>query len=77
MKLDFLKKRYTPMRHIHTIITAVLVLTAAGCAVGPDFKQPDTKTPAAWSGLDVFGHAAGKHGCSRAGSPCRLVVHIQ
>ena len=43
------------MRHMHTVIALILALTAAGCAVGPDFKQPDTKTPAAWSGLDTFG----------------------
>ncbi len=43
------------MRLIQTVISVVLVLAAAGCAVGPDFKQPDTETPAAWSSLDAFG----------------------
>jgi len=43
------------MRLIQRVISVVLVLAAAGCAVGPDFKQPDTKTPAGWSGLDAFG----------------------
>ena len=43
------------MRHIHRVITIVILLAAAGCAVGPDFKQPATQTPAAWSGLDTFG----------------------
>ena len=43
------------MPYIKTALLAVTLLLSAGCAVGPDFKQPSTKTPAAWSGLDVFG----------------------
>jgi NodT family efflux transporter outer membrane factor (OMF) lipoprotein len=50
----FQKKGSLPMRLIRTFTSVVLVL-AAGCAVGPDFKQPDTEMPAAWSSLDVFG----------------------
>ncbi len=37
------------------IVVCVLLLAAAGCAVGPDFKQPNAKMPAVWSGLDSFG----------------------
>ncbi len=43
------------MHHVHKVIVVLIVLAAAGCAVGPDFKQPATKTPAAWSGLDTYG----------------------
>ena len=53
--LPFTKMKVSSMRHLQRFITGVILLAAAGCAVGPDFKQPATKTPAAWSGLDVFG----------------------
>jgi NodT family efflux transporter outer membrane factor (OMF) lipoprotein len=53
-KTRFIKKA-SPMRHINTALALLLALTTAGCAVGPDFKQPEANTPAAWSGLDTFG----------------------
>jgi NodT family efflux transporter outer membrane factor (OMF) lipoprotein len=52
---SFSKMKVLSMRHIQSVITIVIVLAAAGCAVGPDFKQPATQTPAEWSGLDTFG----------------------
>ena len=34
-------------------------IAAGGCKVGPDYKQPDTKTSPAWMGVDPSGGAPG------------------
>ena len=43
-KLPFSGEKLLHMRHIHkALVVLALLLTAAGCAVGPDFKQPAYK----------------------------------
>jgi outer membrane protein, multidrug efflux system len=69
--LHFLKTKVSSMRHAYTFIAVLIVLTTAGCAVGPDFKKPDTKTPAVWSGLDVFGT---QHASTTTAGPAALAA---
>jgi NodT family efflux transporter outer membrane factor (OMF) lipoprotein len=37
---------------ISAIIASVSIAVLAGCAVGPDYKQPKTDTPSQWNALD-------------------------
>jgi multidrug efflux system outer membrane protein len=42
------------IKHISLLgLSAVLVATLAGCAVGPDYRRPETKVPENWSGQEV------------------------
>jgi multidrug efflux system outer membrane protein len=42
------RNRFSPVRRIGTLAAAGLLGLVAGCAVGPDYKRPDTKPPAAF-----------------------------
>ncbi len=35
------------------LLLALFLTVAAGCAVGPDYKQPETKVPEAWNGQET------------------------
>jgi len=37
------------MKTKYIFLSAILAAIAGGCAVGPDYHQPKTETPAQWS----------------------------
>ena len=34
-------------------LTAFCLITLVGCAVGPDYRPPDTKAPSTWDGQNA------------------------
>jgi NodT family efflux transporter outer membrane factor (OMF) lipoprotein len=41
---------YKKLKSILTLVMPLCLIMVAGCAVGPDFKPPDTPVPAGWAG---------------------------
>jgi len=35
---------------VRFLVTVILVLLVTSCAIGPEYKRPDTRTPAAFRG---------------------------
>jgi len=46
-------RRLAESAYIHSRVAPVIVLLAAGCAVGPDYRPPKTATPAQWATAGV------------------------
>ena len=41
---------FQKLKYVLSLMLALCLLLAAGCAVGPDFKPPEMKVPAEWAG---------------------------
>ena len=41
------------LRKLLLSLTAFCLIIATGCAVGPDYRPPETKTPSAWDGQNA------------------------
>ena len=44
-------------RFLLSLSLALFLLAAAGCAVGPDYRKPETKVPETWNGQEVVSAA--------------------
>src|SRR5579864_5551067 len=50
-------QREVPMNKFARIALAVAIAASAGCAVGPDYKEPKTELPPAFSAADAASDA--------------------